>query len=245
MNAPTEDVSRPKVPEFAKDAVLVAHNASFDVSFISHNAEVLGLPFSPTVLDTVSLARALLPNLHRYKLDTVAKGVGGSLEIHHRAVDDAEATAGIFLKFVEMLKDRHHMSCLDDLQEFNHVSDEAIMKMPTYHVIILAKNDQGRINLYRLVSWSHIRFFSRRPRIPKSLLNEYREGLIIGSACEAGELYQSILRDSGEAELARLVKHGQFGGRSEKYQPENRKPGRAVRQTGLRHLRCPFPGSGG
>ena len=205
MNAPTVDVILPKFLEFAKDAVLVAHNASFDVSFISHNAEVLGLPFSPTVLDTVSLARALLPNLHRYKLDTVAKAVGVSLENHHRAVDDAEATAGIFLKFVEMLKERHHMSCLDDLQEFNQVSDETIMKMPTYHVIILAKNDLGRINLYRLVSLSHIRFFSRRPRIPKSLLNEYREGLIIGSACEAGELYQSILRGSGEAELARLA----------------------------------------
>ena len=206
MDAEKIDVILPKFLAFCGDAVLVAHNASFDVSFISHNAAELGLAFSPTVLDTVALARVLLPNLNRYKLDTVAKAVGVSLEHHHRAVDDAEATAGIFLAFEQKLKDGHGMRTLDDLNVFNKVSDETIMKMPTYHVIILAANDLGRVNLYRLVSWSHIRFFSRRPRIPKSLLNEYREGLIIGSACEAGELYQAILRGVGDAELSRLVR---------------------------------------
>ena len=192
--------------EFCRGAVLVAHNASFDVGFISHNASVLGYEFHPTVMDTVALARVLLPNLNRYKLDTVAKALNVSLENHHRAVDDAEATAGIFLKFVEMLKKQHGMETLDDLNAFNQAEDSAIMKMPTYHVIILAKNDLGRVNLYRLVSWSHVRFFSRRPRIPKSLLNQYREGLIIGSACEAGELYQAILRGGTDAELQRLVR---------------------------------------
>lgn len=192
--------------EFSRGAVLVAHNASFDVGFISHNASVLGYEFHPTVMDTVALARVLLPNLNRYKLDTVAKALNVSLENHHRAVDDAEATAGIFLKFVEMLKKQHGMETLDDLNVFNQAEDSAIMKMPTYHVIILAKNDLGRVNLYRLVSWSHVRFFSRRPRIPKSLLNQYREGLIIGSACEAGELYQAILRGGTDAELQRLVR---------------------------------------
>ena len=192
--------------EFCRGAVLVAHNASFDVGFISHNASVLGYEFHPTVMDTVALARVLLPNLNRYKLDTVAKALNVSLENHHRAVDDAEATAGIFLKFVEMLKKQHGMETLDDLNVFNQAEDSAIMKMPTYHVIILAKNDLGRVNLYRLVSWSHVRFFSRRPRIPKSLLNKYREGLIIGSACEAGELYQAILRGGTDAELQRLVR---------------------------------------
>ena len=206
MDAPKIDEILPRFLSFCEDAVLVAHNASFDVSFISHNAEEQGLEFDPTVLDTVSLARALLPNLNRYKLDTVAKAVGVSLENHHRAVDDAEATAGIFLVFVKMLREGHGMETLDDLSAFNKVSDEAIMKMPVYHVIILAANDLGRVNLYRLVSWSHVRFFSRKPRIPKSLLNEYREGLIIGSACEAGELYQAILRGAGDAELARLVR---------------------------------------
>ena len=192
--------------EFSRGAVLVAHNASFDVGFISHNASVLGYEFHPTVMDTVALARVLLPNLNRYKLDTVAKALNVSLENHHRAVDDAEATAGIFLKFVGMLKKQHGMETLDDLNVFNQAEDSAIMKMPTYHVIILAKNDLGRVNLYRLVSWSHVRFFSRRPRIPKSLLNQYREGLIIGSACEAGELYQAILRGGTDAELQRLVR---------------------------------------
>ena len=192
--------------EFCRGAVLVAHNASFDVGFISHNASVLGYEFHPTVMDTVALARVLLPNLNRYKLDTVAKALNVSLENHHRAVDDAEATAGIFLKFVEMLKKQHGMETLDDLNVFNQAEDSAIMKMPTYHVISLAKNDLGRVNLYRLVSWSHVRFFSRRPRIPKSLLNQYREGLIIGSACEAGELYQAILRGGTDAELQRLVR---------------------------------------
>ena len=195
-----------RILEFCRGAVLVAHNASFDVGFISHNASVLGYEFHPTVMDTVALARVLLPNLNRYKLDTVAKALNVSLENHHRAVDDAEATAGIFLKFVEMLKKQHGMETLDDLNVFNQAEDSAIMKMPTYHVIILAKNDLGRVNLYRLVSWSHVRFFSRRPRIPKSLLNQYREGLIIGSACEAGELYQAILRGGTDAELQRLVR---------------------------------------
>lgn len=104
MGADTVDKVLPRFLEFVGDAALVAHNASFDVSFISHNAGLLGLPFDLTVLDTVTLARALLPNLNRFKLDTVAKALGVSLENHHRAVDDAEATAGIFLKFVEMIK---------------------------------------------------------------------------------------------------------------------------------------------
>ena len=206
MDAPCIDVVLPKFLEFCGDAVLVAHNASFDVSFISHNASLLGYAFAPTVMDTVTLARVLLPNLNRYKLDTVAKALGVSLENHHRAVDDAEATAGIFLKFVEMLKTQHDMKTLDDLNVFQKADDAAIMKMPTHHVILLAKNDLGRVNLYRLVSWSHVRFFQRRPRIPKSLLSQYREGLIIGSACEAGELYQAVLRGGTDAELQRLVR---------------------------------------
>ena len=210
MDAPTIDVILPKFLEFAGSAALVAHNASFDVSFISQNAMELGLVFNPTVLDTVTLARVLLPNLNRYKLDTVAKALNISLENHHRAVDDAEATANIFVKFIEMLKTQYDMATLDDLNVFNKADDATIMKMPTYHVIIIAKNDLGRVNMYRLVSLSHVKYFSRRPRIPKSLLNEYREGLIIGTACEAGELYQAVLRGGTDAELQRLVKFYDF-----------------------------------
>ncbi|MCD8222241.1 MAG: PolC-type DNA polymerase III [Clostridiales bacterium] len=189
---------------FCEGCAIVAHNASFDVSFIQFQAKRLGLAFSPTVLDTVEIARQLLPNLNRYKLDTVAKALDVSLENHHRAVDDAEATAHIFLKFVKMLQERE-IEDLKGLNAISRLSAEAIKKMPTWHVIILAKNEIGRVNLYRLVSWSHIDYFSKRPRIPKSLLDEYREGLLIGSACEAGELFQALLRGQPEETLLKIA----------------------------------------
>ena len=189
---PKIDVILPQFLEFVGDAALVAHNASFDVGFIGHYAEKQGLAFNPTVLDTVTMARLLLPNLNRFKLDTVAKALNISLANHHRAVDDAGCTAEIFAAFVKMLRDRD-VETLDQLNSLNAMNEDTIRKLPTYHVIILAKNDIGRINLYRLVSWSHLTYYARRPRIPKSVLSQYREGLLIGSACEAGELYQAML----------------------------------------------------
>ncbi len=204
LTADPIDVVLPEFLRFCGESVLVAHNASFDVSFIACKAGELGIPFEPTVLDTVAMARQLLPNLNRFKLDTVAKALGVSLANHHRAVDDAGATAEIFEKFVKMLRERD-VENLDQLNAMSAMSPEAIKKMPTYHVIILAKNEIGRINLYRLVSWSHIDYFAKRPRIPKSVLNEYREGLIIGSACEAGELYQSLLRGLPQADLLKIA----------------------------------------
>ena len=194
----------PRFLEFCGDSVLVAHNAGFDVGFISYNAKEQGIPFEPTVLDTVALARHLLPNLNRYKLDTVAKALGISLENHHRAVDDAGATAEIFVAFVKMLR-KMDVETLDQLNALSDMSAETIRKLPTYHVIILAKNDLGRINLYKLVSMSHLTYFARRPRIPKSQLAKYREGLIIGSACEAGELYQALVRSAPDMEISRIV----------------------------------------
>ena len=199
----------PKFLEFSQDCVLVAHNASFDVSFIAHNALLQGLDFEPTVLDTVALARHLMPNLNRFKLDTVAKALGISLENHHRAVDDAGATAEIFVKFVEMLRARG-VETLDELNTMSEMTADMVKKLPTYHVIILAKNEIGRVNLYRLISWSHIDYFARRPRIPKSVLNQYREGLIIGSACEAGELYQALLRGVPQTDLIKIGKFYDF-----------------------------------
>ena len=190
--------------EFCKGASLVAHNASFDVSFIARNAQVCGLEFDPTVLDTVSLARLLLPQLNRYKLDTVAKTLNISLKNHHRAVDDAGATAEIFIAFLKMLKERG-MQTLDEVNELSALDADGIKKLSTYHIIILAKNDIGRVNLYRLVSMSHLDYYARRPRIPKSELSRLREGLIIGSACEAGELYQALLRGTSNAELGKIV----------------------------------------
>ena len=150
---PKIDVILPEFLEFVGDAVLVAHNASFDVGFISHYAEKLGLPFDPTVLDTVAMARVLLPNLNRYKLDTVAKALNISLENHHRAVDDAGCTAEIFAAFVKMFRERD-VETLDQLNALKTMDEEMIKKLPTYHVILLAKNDIGRINLYRRVSLS-------------------------------------------------------------------------------------------
>ncbi len=193
LPAPRIEKILPEFLRFCEGCSLVAHNASFDVSFISHNAEQQRLSFDPTVLDTVALARHLLPNLNRFKLDTVAKALNISLENHHRAVDDAGCTAEIFVKFVGMLRERG-VEDLHQLNEMSKLSADMIKKLPTNHVIILAKNEVGRINLYRLVSWSHIDYFAKRPRIPKSVLQQYREGLIIGSACEAGELYQAMLR---------------------------------------------------
>ena len=204
LDAPKIDVILPQFLEFCKGAVLVAHNASFDMSFIEENCSRMGLEQEFTYVDTVAMARVLLPQLNRFKLDTVAKALGVSLENHHRAVDDAGCTAEIFEKFIKMLEERE-IGTLDQLNELGQSSLDQIKKLPTYHVILLATCDLGRVNLYRLVSWSHLQYYNRRPRIPKSVLQKYREGLLIGSACEAGELYQAVLRGASDKELARLV----------------------------------------
>ncbi len=204
MGAPMIDVILPQFFDFCQDAVLVAHNANFDMSFIMENARRLGLQKEFTYVDTVGIARILLPHQARHTLDAVAKTLGISLENHHRAVDDAEATAEIFVKFIPMLKE----DGADTLKKVNALgasSPDIVKKLPTYHAIILAKNDTGRVNLYRLVSESHLTFYSKRPRVPKSLFLKYREGLIIGSACEAGELYRALLDGKADAEIARLV----------------------------------------
>ena len=198
------EVILPQFLEFAKDAVLVAHNASFDVGFIEQNCRYQDIEPKFISVDTVALARVLLPTLSKYKLNIVAKALGISLENHHRAVDDAGATAEIFVKFVEMLKERN-ITTLKGINQFGDMNPNAIRKLPTHHIIILAKNDIGRYNLYQLISESHLTYYARRPRIPKSLLNQYREGLVIGSACEAGELYQAILNGKSPQVIARLA----------------------------------------
>ena len=204
IDADTIEKVLPEFLEFAKDCVLVAHNAEFDMSFIMHNATRLGYEYDFTYADTVTLARALIPTIGKYKLDNVAKALNIPLENHHRAVDDAGCTARIFEKFIEMLKERD-INNLDELNVFCKPSVETIRKMPTHHAIIIATSEVGRINLYRIVSESHLTYFARSPRIPKSLFLENREGLIIGSACEAGELYQAVYGGKNDAEIARLV----------------------------------------
>ncbi|MDO4307573.1 MAG: PolC-type DNA polymerase III [Eubacteriales bacterium] len=204
MDAPDIEKVLPEFLKFCEGAVMVAHNADFDMSFIIENCNRLGIPNDFTYIDTVGMARFLLPALNRFKLDTVAKAVGVSLQHHHRAVDDAECTADIFVKFVSMLAERD-ITDVDELNSQGAVSVNTIKKLPTYHAIILVKNETGRVNLYKLVSQSHLTYYHRRPRVPKSLFEKHRDGLIIGSACEAGELYQALLRNAPEQEIARLV----------------------------------------
>ena len=203
MGADTIDIVLPKFLAFCEGCILVAHNARFDTGFIAKNARDLNLPADYTIVDTVGLARVLLPELHNFKLDTVAKELSVSLENHHRAVDDAGCTAEIYVKFLQMMEERGYKT-LHDINERAEIAPDIIKKMRPYHTILLCRNDIGRINLYRMVSASHLEYFQRSPRIPKSMLKKYREGLIVGSACEAGELYQAILRGESADEINRL-----------------------------------------
>ncbi len=204
MDAETIEVVLPRFLDFVGNAVLVAHNANFDVSFIRENAERQQIPVNFTYVDTVGIARMLLTGQAKYTLDAVAKTLKISLENHHRAVDDAECTAEIFMKFINMLE-KDEVYTLEALNEMGKSSVEAVRKLHSFHIIILAKNQTGRINLYRLVSESHLTYFYKRPLIPKSLILKYREGLILGSACEAGELFGALLDGQSEEQIARIV----------------------------------------
>lgn len=204
IDARTIEEIMPEFLEFADGCVMVAHNADFDMSFIIRNCERMGINKKFTILDTVNLSRILLPNLKNFKLDTVAKALNVSLLNHHRAVDDAGCTAEIFVKLIKILKEKGIFN-LDGVNEMGIADAQTIMKMPTHHAIILATGEVGRVNLYHLISDSHVKYFHRFPRIPKSDYLKYREGLIIGSACEAGELYQAVLEGKSDEEIARLV----------------------------------------
>ncbi len=193
----------PEFYEFIKDTILVAHNASFDIGFIRENFSKIGINITNPVLDTLGLTRALFPQLKSYKLDRVAKYLHVELKDHHRAVNDAEATANIFLKCLDALSDKG-IKTLDDINK-RLLSNKNIKNEETFHIVILAKNQTGLKNLYKLVSLSHLEHFYRKPRIPKSILDKYREGLIIGSACEAGELYKAILTNKNFNEIRSIV----------------------------------------
>ncbi|WP_026485884.1 PolC-type DNA polymerase III [Caldanaerobius polysaccharolyticus] len=187
---------------FVGDAVLVAHNSDFDIAFIKNRAQAYGIAFDNPVLDTLQLVRGMFPDLKNHKLDTVAKHLHVELKNHHRAVDDAEATADIFIKCVESLK----FEGVKKLAELNErFSGKINNKSEHYHAVILVKNMVGLRNLYRLISEAHLKHYYRRPRIPRSLLRKYREGLILGSACEAGELYRGILSGFDEKRLMSIA----------------------------------------
>lgn len=204
LSAPTIEEVLPEFIRFCEGCVVVAHNAEFDTSFIIDNALKQNIDWNPTIIDTVLLGQFVVPHLNNYKLDTLCKHLSVSLVNHHRAVDDAQATAHIFIKMIQMLADRD-IYTLKKLNEVGTLDDNAIKKLHQYHCIILASNEMGRINLYRLISASHLQYFNRFPKIPKSLVNKYREGLIVGSACEAGELFRAMVGGRSDAEIARIV----------------------------------------
>ena len=204
IDAPTIEEILPEFMKFCEGSIMVAHNAEFDMSFIKKNCDRQGISYDFTIGDTMTLAQLLLPNLNRFRLDTVAKAIGVHLGNHHRAVDDAACTADIFLKFIEMLKERG-IHTLDEVNAEGNIDKESVRKMKSFHAIMLATNDIGRVNLYKLVSLSHLTYFNKRPKIPKSEFVKYREGILLGSACEAGELYQAILLGRPNEEIARLV----------------------------------------
>lgn len=208
MVSDAPDISEilPKFMEFCEGCVLVAHNAKFDVTFMSENCKKLGIPFDKTWMDTIIMARALLKDSSKFGLEAVAHKLKFKFgkEEHHRAVNDADITAKIFIEFTHMLIAQKVLS-LKELNEFVKNTPESIRKMRPYHVSILVKNETGRINLNRLVSESHINYFHKSPKIPRSLLQKYREGLIIGSACEAGELVEAILEEKSEEVISHIV----------------------------------------
>ena len=200
-DAPTIDKIMPKVLEFMKGSVLVAHNADFDIGYMKYNCEQLGLDFDFTHIDTLRLAKAIYPEFSRYKLGFIADKLGIKVEVAHRALDDVKTLVAVFKEMIEKAKDRDGKT----IDDFDNKFETDFKKLPTYHMIILAKDYVGLKNLYKLVSYSHLDYFYKKPRILKSMLNQYREGLIIGSACEAGELYRAIVAGKTDEELEEIA----------------------------------------
>lgn len=207
-DAETIDKIFPKMLDFINDSVLVAHNADFDINFLRHNARILGYEFDFTYVDTLSLAREIFPDFKSYKLGRIAKNLGIKVEVAHRALDDVDTTVKVFNIMIEKLKElgAETLEDIDIYASSEESKKEEYKKLKTYHAIILAKNYIGLKNLYKLVSYSHLDYFYKRPRILKSLYKKYSEGLILGSACSEGELYQAILLGKSEEEIESIAK---------------------------------------
>ena len=199
---PTIEEILPKFVEFIGDSVLVAHNAAFDMGFMQQKCREQNIEFKNTSVDTLTLARTLLPHMKRFRLNLIAKELGVPLLNHHRAVDDAEATAHIFIKFLEMIQKRGG----EKLSDINTILGNIdYTKLTTNHITLIAKNQAGIKNLYKIVSDAHINHYHRAPRILKSVLEQYKEGIIVGSACEAGEVFQAVKQNKSEEELERII----------------------------------------
>ncbi len=202
-DAETIDFVMPKLLDFLGDSVLVAHNADFDIGFLKYNAKELGYELNNTYLDTLRLAKDLFPDYKKYKLGIIAENLGIKVEVAHRALDDVDTTVKVFRVMLDMLRERG-VKTLDDIDTTNN-SKADYKKLPSYHAIILAKNYVGLKNLYKLVSYSHLDYFYKKPRILKSLYRKYSDGLILGSACEAGELYRAIVAGKSDEEIEAIA----------------------------------------
>ena len=185
------------------DAVLVAHNADFDCSFMSAAYARQQKPFRNTYIDTVTISRSLYKELKNHKLDTVAEHLKVGEFHHHRACDDAETLAKIFLRMMQDMRERNHIDCIEKINTSLVGADPRQLK--SHHLILLVKNQMGLKNLYQLVSMSHLKYFKKHPLIPKSELIKHREGLLVGSACEAGELFRAIVAGKSWQELTRIA----------------------------------------
>jgi DNA polymerase-3 subunit alpha (Gram-positive type) len=206
-DAETIDKVFPKILDFINGSVLVAHNAEFDIGFLKHNAKELGYDFDFTYIDTLSLAKEVFPDFKTYKLGKIAKNLGIKVEVAHRALDDVDTTVKVFDIMIKKLKEKG-VKTLDDIDTYGYDDEakkEEYKKLKTYHAIILAKNYVGLKNLYKLVSYSHLDYFYKKPRILKSLYKKYSEGLILGSACSEGELYQAILLGKSDEEIETIA----------------------------------------
>ena len=206
-NSPTIDVIFPKVLEFIKGSVLVAHNAEFDMGFLKNVAKNLGYEFDYTYIDTLPLARKLYPDLKKHKLGKIAEHLKIKVEVAHRALDDVDTTVKVLKIMMQELKNRGatKVKDIEEKCEDEKAKSEEFKKIRPYHAIILAKNYVGLKNLYKLVSLSHLKYFYKKPRILKSLYKQYSEGLILGSACEAGELYQAIELGKSDEEIEEIA----------------------------------------
>ncbi|MCL2518289.1 MAG: exonuclease domain-containing protein, partial [Oscillospiraceae bacterium] len=204
-DAPTTEEAVKTFLKFAGNRILIAHNAGFDISFIRKAADDFKLYFNNSYLDTVALSRYINPDLKRHKLDAVAEyfGLGGFT--HHRATDDAEVLAKIFYKMVDKFKQEGIKDIVNMVKSMSDKADP--LKLPTFHMIILVKNLTGLKNLYKLISMSYLNYFYKCPRIPKTILNEYRDGLIVGTACESGELFSALKDNKSHAELVSIAEY--------------------------------------
>ena len=204
--APTIEVILPRFLEFCRGAVLVAHNAEFDTGFIREYSLRLGYEYDFTALDTMTLAQVFIPDIGRYNLDRLCKYFNVVNKHHHRACDDADVTGKIFLKLMDLIRARG-INDVRKLNEYGSVSADKIRKGRVYDSTILVKNETGRVNLYRLISESHITYFNIKPRMPMSLVSKYREGLIVGSGTSGGELYEYLLNGASDEDIEKLVNY--------------------------------------